>query len=285
MSAAIGFLLLFTIIGDARKAATSGDFTGAEKLVREHQKAQGATPDSIEAYSWLARGALNAKKYDEALKYAAETEKQVLAKVNASTLDGERHLPIALGAAIEVRGQALGATEGRASGVDYLRSEMAKYRKTSIRTRIQKNLNLLSLEGKPAPKVDGMKLPAKPVLLFFWAHWCPDCKAEAPVLAQIQKTYPQVAVIGPTKLYGYVEGGKDAAAPEERKYVQVARDKFYSEVKDMPVLIHAETFANYGASTTPTLVLIDRKGIVQLYHPGRMTFDELKPYLDKFAGA
>jgi hypothetical protein len=30
-------------------------------------------------------------------------------------------------------------------------------------------------------------------------------------------------------------------------------------------------------STTPTLVLIDRSGIVRLYRPGRMTYEELAP--------
>jgi thioredoxin-related protein len=34
-------------------------------------------------------------------------------------------------------------------------------------------------------------------------------------------------------------------------------------------------FARYGVSTTPTLVLVNKAGIVTLYHPGVMTFDEL----------
>jgi thioredoxin-related protein len=35
-------------------------------------------------------------------------------------------------------------------------------------------------------------------------------------------------------------------------------------------------FTRYGASTTPTVVLIDRAGIVRLYHPGAMTYAELR---------
>jgi len=38
-----------------------------------------------------------------------------------------------------------------------------------------------------------------------------------------------------------------------------------------------ENFANYGSSTTPTLVLVDRAGIVRLYHPGQMFYEELAP--------
>jgi len=37
----------------------------------------------------------------------------------------------------------------------------------------------------------------------------------------------------------------------------------------MPVLVSEENFKTYGASSSPTLVLVDRKGIVRLYHPAR----------------
>ena len=45
----------------------------------------------------------------------------------------------------------------------------------------------------------------------------------------------------------------------------------------MSVPVSEESFKAWGASTTPTLALIDRLGIVRLYHPGRMTYEELAP--------
>ena len=42
-----------------------------------------------------------------------------------------------------------------------------------------------------------------------------------------------------------------------------------------------ENFKNYGASTTPTLVLIDRRGIVRVFHPGIMTLEELRAALNR----
>jgi hypothetical protein len=45
----------------------------------------------------------------------------------------------------------------------------------------------------------------------------------------------------------------------------------------MSVPVSEETFANYGSSTTPTMVLVDREGVVRLYHPGEMTYAELAP--------
>jgi thioredoxin-related protein len=43
------------------------------------------------------------------------------------------------------------------------------------------------------------------------------------------------------------------------------------------VPVSEENFKAYGASTTPTVVLIDRGGIVRLYHPGQMKLDEFEP--------
>lgn len=276
-------LLAASLIPDVRKAATGGDLQGGEKLVREYQKQEGVTPESLEAYSWLGRGALAQKKYEEAARYAAETRKLVLARVNAKTLDNEKHLPIALGAAIEVHGQVLNAKEGRSSAVEYLQGELGKFRSTSIRTRIQKNINLLGLEGKPAPKLQGYRLSARPTLLFFWAHWCPDCKAMASVLTDAQKAYPKLAIVGPTRLYGYAAAGEDAPPAQEKVYIAGVQKQFYAGVAEMAAPVSEENFMMYGASTTPTIVLVDASGMVRLYHPGRMTLDELRPHLDKIA--
>jgi len=41
------------------------------------------------------------------------------------------------------------------------------------------------------------------------------------------------------------------------------------------VPLSAANFQTYGASTTPTLVLIDRAGVVRFYHPGAASAAEL----------
>jgi thiol-disulfide isomerase/thioredoxin len=159
---------------------------------------------------------------------------------------------------------------------------------TSIRARIQKNIHLLSLEGKPAPALDvshwlGPKptplgqLRGRPVILFFWAHWCPDCKREAPLLARIASSYASqgLIVMGPTQHYGYVAGGADATREQETAYIESVRKEFYSALARMPAPLSEENFNNYGASTSPTLVFVDRKGVVRVYHPGAMSYEEL----------
>jgi thiol-disulfide isomerase/thioredoxin len=174
-----------------------------------------------------------------------------------------------------------------------LRSALARYGNTSIRARLQKNLNLLSLVGQPAPSLQatqylGPKPPAlaslkgSPVLLFFWAHWCGDCKAEIPIIARLRQEFAGqgLVVIGPTQLYGYAAQGADATPALERAYIESVRQRYYSSLLDMPVPLSQQNFNAYGASTTPTLVVLNRAGQVALYHPGAMPYPELRAALE-----
>jgi thioredoxin-related protein len=85
--------------------------------------------------------------------------------------------------------------------------------------------------------------------------------------------------------YGYVANGKDATREEESKYIADIYAKYYARVGKIEVPVGEQTFLNYGVSTTPTVVLIDSKGIVRLYNPGRLTYEELaakiEPLLNK----
>jgi len=241
-----------------------------------------ATPtlDQLEQQSQEARLLLGKHNYAAAADEAKRLHMVAVDELKHRPLDQEPRLPLALGAAIEVEAQAMSAQGSRADAVNYLRAELKTYYATSIRARIQKNINLLSLEGKPAPALTmtpllGPKVPdrqGKPTLLFFWAHWCSDCRNDAPVIARLQQQFPTLAIIGPTQHYGYIEGGAEATPAQETAYIERVRKQLFST---FPVPVNEENFKNYGASTTPTLVLIDKRGIVRLYHPGAMSYDEL----------
>jgi hypothetical protein len=49
----------------------------------------------------------------------------------------------------------------------------------------------------------------------------------------------------------------------------------------MPVPLSQTNFKAYGASTTPTLVMLNRAGQVAMYHPGAMTYEELRAAVEK----
>ena len=271
------------VINDVRGSIDHNDFQHAAELIRAYREARGVTPEMIVALSWMARGALAQKDYAQAGKYAEETYQLSVAELKKRPLDQDQILPIALGAAIEVQGNMLAARGARSEAVSYLQEQLKTFHATSIRTRIQKNILLLTLEGKPAPPLERVVLAkGKPALLFFWAHWCGDCKAEVPVLARLKTEFDPkgLAIIAPTQKYGYVARGEEAPPDVELRYIEEVRQRFYAGVIDVPAPVSEENFRNYGASTTPTLVLIDRAGIVRLYHPGQMSYEDLRARIE-----
>lgn len=267
------------LVMQVRGAIAADEFSRAAVYVRDYRAAKGVTAELATAMSWIARGALARQDYERAETTAKETYELSLELLKKRAIDDEPVLPIALGAAIEVQAQVLAARGHTAEAVLYLAGQLAKYRTTSIATRIQKNIHLLSLEGKPAPALRGISLPrGKPVLLFFWAHWCGDCRVEIPILARLKDEFASkgLVLVGPTQKYGYTAGGEDASPEAELRYIESVRREYYSGIVGSPAVVDEDNFRNYGVSTTPTLLLIDREGIVRMYHPGRMTYDELR---------
>jgi thiol-disulfide isomerase/thioredoxin len=278
--------VLAGIVDDVRAAVDRNDFADADRQVQAYRRARGADWELAEAISWQARGALAVKNLARAAAYADQTRQMTLPNLRGPRADREGWL-YALGASIEVHAQVLAARGETAEAVLFLRDEIKTYSDTSLRERIQKNINLLSLEGKPAPALDAgpslAGLRGKAVLLFFWAHWCGDCKAEIPVIASVVKKYgPQgLVLVGPTRYYGYVANGIEASPAVEKPYIESILRRFYAPLGNMPAPLSNANFTRYGASSTPTLVLVDRKGIVIWYHPGAATGRELSSQIER----
>jgi thiol-disulfide isomerase/thioredoxin len=276
------------LVGAVRTAIAYHNLALAQQEIAAYRTSAGTTPSALEAMSWVARGALAEGNPDEADRWAAETRKLVLEFVKKRPFDSDTHLALALGASIEVQAQVLAGQGRRAEALTFLTHERDAWRQTSVGTRIQKNINLISLEGKPAPPLEETRwlgpkpaslqsLAGHPVLLFFWAHWCGDCKAEADAIARLAAEYRAqgLVVLGPTQRYGYAARGEEATPEAELQYIDLVRRQFYSSLADTPVPVSEQNFKVYGASTTPTLVLIDRRGLVRMYHPGAMPYAEL----------
>src|SRR6188508_2302549 len=200
-----------TIVDLVREAIAKNDFKEAEHLARANMREIGSTPLAIEAFSWLGRGAVAAKNYDAAMTYSARAYEMVEEQLKTRQLDAESHLPIALGAAIEVQALALAGQGKRSEAIMTLQRELEQYKGTSIVMRLNKNMNLLSLEGQPAfpiesqewlgPKTSLAALKGEPVVLFLWAHWCGDCKKQGPILDALVNKYRAsgITVIAPTQ--------------------------------------------------------------------------------------
>ncbi|MGQ0735425.1 MAG: TlpA family protein disulfide reductase [Acidobacteriota bacterium] len=282
------------LIPTVRQAIAQKDFGKGEALIASYREARGVTPEMLAALSWMGRGNLADKKLDQAERFALETYRLSTAMLDKGPLDQEAHLPIALGAAIEVLAHVDAERGARSEAINFLNSEIAKHKGTSIVMRIQKNINLLSLEGTEAPALDLSEyigaapptltsLKGKVILMFFWAHWCPDCKNMAPVLANLSSRYGAqgLVVVAPTQRYGYVSRGKSAGPDEEKRHIASVLQASYPTLSGQPVPVTEANHLRYGVSTTPTVVVVDREGIIRRYHPGQMTEAALEPLVKR----
>lgn len=113
----------------------------------------------------------------------------------------------------------------------------------------------------------------KPVVLNFWATWCPPCRAEIPGFIDLQDEYgDDVRFVG----VALDEDGFDAV----RDYVE-ARGINYPITADRWRL-----FSAYGGTgTVPTTYLIDADGQVRYMHTGIITKRSLRRALDQLLPA
>jgi thiol-disulfide isomerase/thioredoxin len=280
------------IVDDVRQSLAQSNFSGAESQLKGYQAAKGVTPEYLEALSWMGRAALAMQQYTQAEHYAQQTLAQAAPVLKKHPIDSDEGMATAVGAALEVQALSLAGRGQKAQGIALLRRALQTYGETSIASRIRKNLNLLTFVGQPAPALRGgeflgMRAPSlaelkgTPVLLFFWAHWCMDCKGESPILARLHSEFKDLAIIAPTQRYGYAAGGENATPQAELAYIKKVWDQYYAGLQNAPVPVSKENFNVYGSSTTPTLVLIDRSGKIAYYHPGAVMYDELRAVIEK----
>ena len=267
------------LVGQTKNLAWAHRVDEAQHLIESARSGfQGTTQEWLAAVSWVSRGASFVGRWDL-------VGSEIL--LDTRRLDEDFYLPTALGAAIEVLGKFYALTS-RSRAISFFKEQRARYLGTSIEERIQKNYLLLSFEGKPFPKLqttniitervlDPAMLDRKVVLYYFWAHWCGDCKRQEPILERLYEEYSRkgLTIVGPTRLYGYVARGRSATPSEELEYVEALLSGRNLFKEWMIVPVSKENFLKFGVSSTPTFVLVDRKRIVRLYHPGEMSYGEL----------
>lgn len=107
----------------------------------------------------------------------------------------------------------------------------------------------------------------QPVLLSFWATWCPYCRRQIPVLKEAYDRY---------KAQGLVVLGVDIQEEEE----QVAAAMRELEVS-YPVLLDAtgQTARLYRVRGIPFNLFIDSQGVISAIYPGSLDGETLDKYL------
>ena len=280
-------------VSGIRNKLAAGDLLSAESILEVHRAKYGEDGPFLVGLSWLARGALLLGEGEKADRYAAQVRARCADSLAGGVeLEKSHDTEIALGAALEVASQRIEKTQGRKAAAEFLRRELTGIRgPVSLRSRLSKRINLLTLEGTPAPELvieDHLgespstlaALRGKPVLLFVWAEWCADCRAQAAALAQVRSRYAGqgLQVIALTRYYE-----KEAAdRVRERARVDSVWKADYRELAGVPIVFSTASAERYGGSSTPTFVFVDRAGVVRRYTPTRLTaaeFDRTLPAL------
>ncbi len=267
------------LVQRVRSKLSAGDLASGIAYVEDYKKKTGVDAEYLDAVGWLARGAEMLNQPDAAAQYVAELRREIR--------EEKKEWLAPLGAAIEVEGKLKVRREGRSAALRFLNDELARAKNIGLRSRINKNINQLSLEGQSAPPLNttdfiGQQPSAlaaykgKPVLLFLWANWCGDCKAQSASLLSLWQKYRAqgLVIIAPTRYYE-TESEKAMTPAAEKAQIEKVWKESYAGLEEVPIVIDTETMVRYGVSGTPTFVLIDRKGIVRLYAPTRLSEAEL----------
>ena len=136
----------------------------------------------------------------------------------------------------------------------------------------------LDADGEVAPEfsmalmgggvLDSSELRGQVVMLDFWASWCPPCRDEAPVLAQVYNEYRDHGV----RFVGF--NLWDNAGDAELFLQQQGHDYPNGIDQDGRIAI------SYGVRGIPEKFFLDRQGRIARKFSGPMTADLLRQILD-----
>lgn len=101
-------------------------------------------------------------------------------------------------------------------------------------------------------------LQGQPVLVHFWASWCPSCRAEMPAYARWVKKHPEIKIL----TISLDQKAEHASAFLKKKEI------------NLPILLSDENQARkLGAQALPTTILLDANGKISQHHRGPRDWD------------
>lgn len=127
------------------------------------------------------------------------------------------------------------------------------------------NITLSYFDGTTGDLAD---LAGQPVVLNFWASWCPACIGEMPDFAEAHRLLgDRVSFVGVNMQEVSIDDAVDLAALTGVEY-PLAHDP------------DGAIFRAFGGLAMPTTVFIDSSGAVARVHAGTIFFDELTAIIE-----
>lgn len=268
-----------TALRALRLKISAGDLPSAESILEVHRAEKGEDEEYQQGLAWLARGAFLTGDLTRAQQYARQA--LALAQQHPES-PAANYL---LGTGIEVEAQCLAARGKQKAAIQYLDQALATHQNapTALRSRIWKRRNQFALTGTKALSYQPedrlgpeMKSTGRAQVLFLFAEWCGDCKAQALALRKAVEKFSgrPVDFRALTRFY-------DADHVTEKARVEKVWKEAYPGLSEMPIEFSEDAMVRYGGSATPTFVLVDRKGLVQLYSPTRLTAERLSSEIER----
>jgi peroxiredoxin len=127
------------------------------------------------------------------------------------------------------------------------------------------DFTLADINGKD---VKLSSLRGKPVMVNFWATWCPPCRAEIP---EIVKMYTETGASRPYEVLG-------VATQSDSATIKAFSQEFNMTFPLLPD-VNGRVVSNYHVLPIPTTFFIDRDGIIRYIQTGPVTRDLMEKWL------
>lgn len=199
-----------------------------------------------EVYDRLARVRLEAGKLEEA-KDDFAMALALSSGEDTSAIEGLRQVASKQGGG-EIDVDAI-VREKRKEIAERKKDAMKKQAK--IEPKAAPDFNVTTLTGE---KVSLKDLRGSVVTLDFWATWCGPCRKELPVIQKISEEFKNEKVV-------FLAASVDADTSKVRPFVK-------SNELTLPVAFAQTAGRDYGASSIPSLFLIDANGMIRYVHVG-----------------
>jgi thiol-disulfide isomerase/thioredoxin len=122
-------------------------------------------------------------------------------------------------------------------------------------------------------------LRGHPVLLEFFAVWCPHCQREAPILNRIDQAFASQGLRSLLILANPYGHNYDVSGGTDRRLANRGDIAWFQQTFKVahPILIDP-TFATvnrYGVNGYPTIYVLDRKGVIRSATSGEVPYQQL----------